>query len=219
MALGWRGQYVRYKDFFLNVFGIYKTRPDLKSFLEIILSSLTISFFAIFALRPTLSTIAELLQEIKGREETEAKLAQKIKDLDKAKSVYNQEFQRIVLLNTAIASQPPVESFVNQIQALTEKNSATLNKVSIAETTLVGPEQKNDNPDLSLLPEGAGGMPFSVTAKGKYASFIDLFSDLENFRIPILVDTFGISKNPEEATLILAISGRTAYLAQEEVKK
>lgn len=221
MALAWRGQYIRYKEFFLNVFAVYKSRPDLKTFMEIILSAITISFFAIFALRPTLSTIAQLVKEIRQREELETKLIQKIKDLDTARTLYNSESRRIALVETAIPSKPPVETFVNQLEALSQSRGVTITNITIGETVLGGADPVKTDNELSILPEGANGMSFSISASGDYSSFVNIFSDLENFRMPAVLDSFGISARVSEEgrQLVLAISGRTPYLAKEDQNK
>ena len=81
MAGGWRSNYLRYRSFFLNIYNVYKRRPDLKMFMEILLSLGTISFFAAFALRPTALTIVDLLEQIDEKETTIEKMDQKIQNL------------------------------------------------------------------------------------------------------------------------------------------
>ena len=112
MALGWRGNYLRYKDFFLNTLLIYRKRPDLKMFLEASLSLITILVFLLFALRPTLITIATLVREIKGKEELVAGLDQKIANLDAAEVVYSQEEQRINRVREAVPVSPEPDVFL-----------------------------------------------------------------------------------------------------------
>ncbi|MDP1710294.1 MAG: hypothetical protein Q8L28_01635, partial [bacterium] len=90
MAQGWRKEYSRYKEYFLNVVNLYKQRADLRVFLEIILSLTTITIFAIFALKPTAVTIIGLVNEIKDKENSLSGLNQKINDLKTARNIYNQ---------------------------------------------------------------------------------------------------------------------------------
>jgi hypothetical protein len=61
MALGWRQGYSRYRAYFLNIYNLYKQRPDLRMFLEILLSLGAIAIFAAFAVRPTALTIVQLM--------------------------------------------------------------------------------------------------------------------------------------------------------------
>ncbi len=80
MALGWRKDYLRYRSYFLNVLNLYKRKEDLRMFLEIMLSLSAISFFSIFALRPTFLTIATLLKEINAKKGTIITMDTKIKN-------------------------------------------------------------------------------------------------------------------------------------------
>ena len=84
MALGWRGSYSRYKEFFLNITALYKKKAELRAFLEIILSLSTIIIFLLFALKPTVITIVSLLQQIREKQDTLSGLTQKVSDLQKA---------------------------------------------------------------------------------------------------------------------------------------
>jgi hypothetical protein len=115
MALGWRKDYLRYRSYFLNIVNVYKQRRDVKAFLELILTLVTISFFALFALKPTLLTIIELLREIEAKEETVEKMDTKIQNLQQAQTLYIQEAARIKLLETAIPDKPAPDLFVRQI--------------------------------------------------------------------------------------------------------
>ena len=90
MALGWRGSYSRYKEFFLNITALYKKKAELRAFLEIILSLSTIIIFLLFALKPTVITIVSLLQQIKEKQATLSGLTQKVSDLQKASSLLQQ---------------------------------------------------------------------------------------------------------------------------------
>ena len=106
MALGWRKDYLRYRSYFLNIVGVYKQRKDLRMFLELLLTLVTVSFFAAFALRPTLLTIIELLKEIDTKEETLTKMSTKIQNLQQAQTLFLQEQSRISLLETTIPDTP-----------------------------------------------------------------------------------------------------------------
>ncbi len=216
MALGWRSQYLRYQEFFLNVLAVYKTRRDLKMFLEILLSAGAVSFFAVFALKPTLLTIASLYTQIKSREETLAKMNQKIKDLGEARVAMSRE-SRIPLVESAVPNDPAVESFVRQIEGLSASHSLKLLGISIGEVVLVGPPSPKKRDAQTLpLPEDAKEVDFSITASGDYSSFLALVSDLERVRRPVKVEVVGINSSKVETgkVLVLVINGRTPYLGE-----
>ena len=68
MEAGWRKEYTRYRGFFLNIAQVTQKRQDVKLFLEIALTISTIVIFTIFALKPTMVTIAEVVKEIKHKD-------------------------------------------------------------------------------------------------------------------------------------------------------
>lgn len=215
MALGWRSDYLRYKDFFLNILLVYKKRPDLKMFLEAGLSLITILVFSIFALRPTLITIASLVREIRTKEETVKKMDEKIANLDAAEVIYSQEDQKINVVRQSVPSGPEPEAFLRQIEGLSQTTTASVLGVSFGEVTLSGEEPvKKSKEVLKALPEGAQALTFSVSATGDYLVLSKFLADIENLRRPINVDAAGMSSSQtaEGATLTLVISGRTPYI-------
>lgn len=218
MALGWRSQYLRYQEFFLNILAVYRSRRDLKMFLEIILSLGAISFFSIFALKPTLLTIASLYTQIKSREETLAKMNQKIQDIGAARGAISRE-SRLPLVESAVPNDPAIQTLVRQIEGLSASHSIKLLGISIGEVTLVGPEAaKKRDTQTTPLPEDANEVDFSITASGDYSSFLALVSDLERVRRPVKIEVVGINSSKVETgkVLVLVINGRTPYLGKTE---
>ena len=142
MNPSWRKNYLRYKTYFLNVVARYKEREDVKVYLEILLSLLTISVFAVFALRPTLITIAQLIKDIQGKKETVAKMDEKIGKINKAKVLYDSEKERIALLDTAIPAKPQAEVFIRQIEGLVGKDNTLLDSFQTGKVVLW---EKNQN--------------------------------------------------------------------------
>ncbi len=217
MALGWRRGYLRYKSYFLNVISVYKRRKDLRMFLEITLSLVAISFFAVFALKPTLLTIAELTKEIKTKEETVAKMDEKIQNLERGQQIYTQEQTKISLLKDTIPSAPVPDSFVRQIEGVTTKHPVTILGMSIGEVILVGEEKvQKRGKELEALPGGARGITFSISATSSYLDLAAFLSTLQNLRRPVKIDAATINSSETDIGrfIVLVITGRTPYLRE-----
>jgi Tfp pilus assembly protein PilO len=217
MALGWRKDYLRYRSYFLNIVNVYKRRQDLKAFLELILTLAAISFFALFALKPTLLTIIELLREIEKKEETVNKMNTKIQNLQQAQTLYIQEEARIKLLETAVPSNPAPDLFVRQIEGLATSYPVNLLGITIGEVTLLGEEkEKRSKSELEPLPEGSKGITFSISIAGSYQGVVNFLSALEDIRRPVKIDALNILSPQLEETqnLILVVTGRTPYLKE-----
>lgn len=218
MALGWRKEYFRYKEYFLNILNIYKQKEDLRMFLEILLSLATISFFATFALRPTLVTIATLVKDIKSKEEIVAKLDTKIQNLTTAEALLQSEISRVPFIENSVPNSPSPETFVRQLEGLAAKNGVNLLGISIGQVTLRGETQtKPAEEGLAPLPESALAVSFSLSVSGNYLELLSFLSDLEKLRRPLAIDTTGItsSQTGEGKVLVILVSGRTPYLTKK----
>ncbi|RLC32718.1 hypothetical protein DRH13_01255 [Candidatus Woesebacteria bacterium] len=215
MALGWRKDYLRYRSYFLNIVNIYKQRRDLKVFLELLLTLATVSFFAVFALKPTLLTVIELLKEIETKEETVEKMNTKIQNLQQAQVLYLQEEAKIVLLATAIPDNPAPDLFVRQIEGLATSYPVNLLGVTIGEVTLLGEEREvRSRDERQPLPEDSKGITFSISIAGNYQELVNFLAALENMRRPVKIDAVNIISPQVEETqnLVLVVTARTPYL-------
>lgn len=104
-------------------------------FLEIILSLAAISFFSIFAIRPTFLTIAELLKEINTKKETAAIMDTKIKSLQTAQEILNQESIRIPIIDLSVPKSPQPQIFVRQIEGAASTAKVKVLGIRVDETT------------------------------------------------------------------------------------
>jgi hypothetical protein len=217
MYQDWRRRYFRYKDFFLNIHQLYKKRQDVKMFLEFALTLATTGIFLVFALKPTVITILDLVKEIKAKEETLAKMDTKIKNLKKAQSIIIQEDSKISILKSAIPDNPDPVGMSRQIEGAAYTNAVNIVGISVAETTLVGEEKAaTDKKDSMTLPGGASPLTFSAGFSGGFDSLISLISNIESTRRPIKIDSLILtkpkSKDADQNILGLAVTGRAPYL-------
>jgi hypothetical protein len=216
MATGWRVQYFRYKDLFLNIVTLYKQRRDLRAFLEVVLSLSTIIIFVVFALKPTAITIISLYGQIKNKENTLSSLNQKISDLQTASKAYNQNKDAVSKINAAIFGIPEPDTVSKQVLGLATKDSVTLLGISVGQITLLGKSTLPKDPSTKPLPENALPMPISISAKGNFSSLLSFVKDLENLRIPIKTDSLTINSSQTEggSVIVVTIIGRVPYLGK-----
>lgn len=217
MATNWREQYLRYKDFYLNIQSLYKQRSDLRAFLEIILSISTVIVFLTFALKPTALTIISLYGQIQEKKQTSADLSKKLTDLQTANANFTKNESVIPDIDISVGNFPQPSVIVQQIQAAAVKDSVTILGVSVGEVILTGSVSgKKLSSDLKPLPGGAREMPISISAKGSYSSLSTFLADLENLRTIINLDSVGINSSETEQgkTIVSIISGRVPFLGQ-----
>jgi hypothetical protein len=227
MHPGWRKNYLRYKSYFLNVAGQYRERADVKVYLEILLSLATVTVFSIFALRPTLLTIAELIKEIETKNGTIAVIDSKIQDLSKAQRLNDQQKANIALLKIAIPQEPSPDIFARQVAVLTQRNQTPLSSFSLGKTLILGEKtsksttaQETSKTDSSKVqPEVIG---FSVQTKVGIVDYLkasSLLGEIERMRRPVGINSFTFSsaedKDEGEKILIFTVTGYLPYLKSE----
>ena len=208
MALGWRKEYLRYKTFFLDIQKIYRERGDIKMFLELLLSLAAVSVFGIFALRPTLLTIAGLYQEIKTKNQTLAQMETKITNLQAAQTTLIAQSAVLSLLETAVPDHPQPEAFIRQIRGLADKNALSISGFSVNKIALKGTEKE----------EATAAMSFSGTVSGSYPNLLSFLQDLEKIRMPVTISLFNLNlaKSEKESVLSLSVTGSVPYLTLNE---
>jgi len=215
MALSWKKDYLRYKELYLKLLIVYKKRNDVRMFLEIILSLITITFFSIFALKPTLLTVSQLIKDNKEKQETINKMEQKIKNIVTAQNIYDQNIDKISLIDQAVPNTPTPENLLRQIEGISYKNFVTVVGSSINEVVLIGEEKKKTNKnEIKNLPENVSTITFSINVTGPYLSLYSFLFDLENSRRPLIINNISINSSRKEdySIVVMSISGQTPYI-------
>jgi len=227
MHPGWRKNYLRYKSYFLNVAGQYRERADVKVYLEILLSLATVIVFSIFALRPTLLTIAELIKEIETKNGTITVIDSKIDNLSRAQRLNDQQKANIALLKIAIPEEPSPDIFARQIEVFTQRNQTPLSSFSLGKTLILG-EKTSKSPVPKVANEEdssgvqSGRIGFSVQTKVGITDYLKastLLGEFEKMRRPVGINTFTFSaaedKEEEQKILIFTVTGYLPYLKSE----
>lgn len=196
----WKESYSRYKGFFLNIVELYKKRSEVKIFLELILTVVSLVIFSVFALKPTLVTIIELVKEIQAKEETIGKMDEKIKNLIAAQTNLSRERESLILLDQAMPIYPYPEQTMGQFVGLANEKQIGLESVNLGDISLKGGVSKNrsSSSDLEKLPENVNSFDITVNMNGSFESLIDTLAYIEKMRRPVKIDSVSLSKSVSE---------------------
>ncbi len=221
MNPGWRSSYIRYKSYFLNVMARYRERADVKAYLEILLSLATISILAIFALKPTLVTISQLIKEIEAKKEALTKMNEKIQNLSRAQNLYEKEKSKILLLSSAIPEKAAPELFARQIQGLADKHKVDVPSLGIQGGVILGGQSLPRSPETSQSKENVNELKFSINVDSSlegYIRLVNFLTDLEKLRTVNKIDSLKIAtitKNNQKS-LLMSINGNLPYYFKQQ---
>lgn len=212
----WRRNYQRYRSYFSHIVSQYKDRGDLMSYLEVILSLITISIFALFALRPTLVTIAELIREIDVNTQTIKTMDEKLQNITRAQTLYDRERSKILLFLSAVPTGVSPETIIRQVEGLSAKHNVTVTSATLGEAAIIGPtpQQTDDKSAQLVLPKSINNdisyiaLTITVsTSLSDYPSLQGFLSDAEKMRVPLAITQMTTStvRNRESRELILVM--------------
>ena len=176
-----------------------------------------VTFFVIFAIKPTIATIAELLAEIKAREELNQQLDNKISQIFAAQNLYNQVYDRLYLLDQALPTNSEFTRFSQTVEGGRLEAGLGLNTLNYSSIVLT--EKKNPKAPAKENQE----FKFSTGLRGHYLNLKTFLEDLFNQRRIIYVNSLKISQgkaNQEQERadnlpLVITINGKTFYLNNE----
>jgi len=194
----------RYSRYFVNLGSFYKTKKA-KVYTGLIATLVTVIFFIVFAIKPTLVTIAQLIRQVKDQRLVLTILEGKIKNLSKAQINYLDNESKIYLLDEALPTNAEVDSLAKQLEALSRKAEVSIKSFRINETRLNTIEKKTITKKESV--------DFSITVIGNYENlrkFITLLSDLRRV-ISVKSFVFQVGRDAN-GILALNINGQSWFL-------
>lgn len=187
MAANWQTN--NYQKYFLNFVALYNKRPDLKAYTEILLSIVTIGIFIVFAIKPTLVTIAQLITKINEQQQTSNDMDTKIKNLGIAQNLYSREQSNINLLNQAVPTGPDVANYVRQIEGVMKKENVTpltmsIDQVNVLAASISATQVTTANPAAANI---------TISINGGYTPLLALLQDIESLRRPASLSKLSFS--------------------------
>lgn len=196
------------KDSFKNTRLKYlQLLPDFKAekaqkFTTLILTFFALSFFGLFAINPTISTIAELNKQLEDNKVVDEKLAQKISNITTLQQKYTALQPDLPIIFASIPKMPEIPLFVAQIQAVAANSNITL------ETLQTFPIDVNKNP----VQRQFSSYSFALTADGNYNDLSNFLSGLSSMQRIVEVDIISLTrKSGVSNSLQLTLKGKTFF--------
>lgn len=186
----------------------FEKLPDFKekkiqAFITIALTLIALSFFAIFAINPTLSTIANLQKQSEDNTFVEQKLDVKFSNLNTLTESYKSIEPDLSYVYNALPKTAEVPSLIGQFATLGTQNNVIVSRVQTYEV------------DLTKKQEGAqkfSTVGFSIEAQGTYTNILKYINAVTDFERIVTIDTISLSKGTEKgANLKLSIRGKAYF--------
>lgn len=202
-------------------------KPVTRVSVELVMSLLTVIFFALFALRPTLNTMSQLVKEIEDKQKVNEALTKKIAALSTAQNEYLTYKERFSILDTAVTSNLKLDEVLFYVEYMAGKSGIKLTGLRIREFPVaqIG-ETAVDTPE-EAAPEKVGEAPaavvpvpkkqtigiyeLSLSFTGEYAKMLNFFSELERTRPLFSVQGFSFTTRRDRDNVFQLSANTTVY--------
>lgn len=189
-----------YEKYYKEFVPILKKEKNQKYF-TLILSVIASILFLIFAINPTLTTIANLKKQISDAIFVEERLSQKINNLSSLSQEYLEIENDIPYIIDAVPEKPQVPTLIGQIQAIGQDSSVQIFNISVLPVSL------NGGPSTQ-----SASFAFDITGNGSFANIQNFLSTLTNMQRAISVASIQISRgNGQSEALDFIIHGLAYY--------
>jgi Tfp pilus assembly protein PilO len=208
-GFNYKQDYSRYRYHFGRIYQFYQ-KPVAKVSTALLLTIFTTIFFAVFAIRPTLVTIAELLRKIEDQRQTLAEMKKKAGALNAAQQEYDAKADVRARLDQAIPEEDGVSLLIKNIEGAAAQNQVAVASLQVQEYIYgpPGPSNSNEAQELEV----------SSSYKSGYVNLKPLVREL--FYLPRLlaIDSVNLvtkDENRNQTTvgeLTLTVGSRVFYL-------
>ena len=176
------------------------------SYFTITLSLISLSFFGLFAIRPTLITGISLMKNVSDQKNLNAEYENKIASVIRAQSEYEKIRDYLPLIEYAIPNRAQFQSLAYSLEEIAEKNALVIDQLQI-EGVPVSAEKPSD-----VLKE----YNFSLIASGSFESAFSFITHLINLRRIVTIQSLELiqdsnAESTESGSIRLTLKGNTYY--------
>lgn len=164
--------------------------PDLKEervqkFTTLILTLVALSFFGLFAISPTLSTIARLQKELEDNKFIDQQLKTKINNLSSLQAKYAEIENDLPFAFSAIPKNPQAPLLTAQVHAVAKQAGVVPTSFQVYQ---VAADSKGTGP------QGYTSFLFGFSGNGNFDSIERFISSIVNIERVIAINSLSISK-------------------------
>jgi len=170
----------------------FYNQPVARASLELFLTIGTVAFFALFAIRPTLLTMSNLIKELDDKKVLDTQLSEKIASLQSSQIQYAQLEQRLPLLDEAIPLQPQFYDAIVLVEKVASDNNLVIQNLSLQ---TIPADKELDQP---LTSQTRQFLPFRVTLSGDYESIKNFVSQVQSLRRLFTVESIVFNAKEEK---------------------
>lgn len=169
-----------------------------QKFTTIVLTVITLSFFGVFAINPTVSTILKLRKELEDNKFVDNQLTEKIQNISTLQKKYLTLQNDLPFVLSAVPKNSEVPLLAAQIQAIAKNSNVSIVDYQTFEVEI--PQKANKQGYLSFS--------FALSAEGSYNDLHKFITSLSNMQRVVSFELLSLTKKTGSSFLQMAVKGR-----------
>lgn len=188
-----------YDKYYQELLPYFKEEKNQRYFMLILTFGASI-FFLLFAISPTISTIAKLNKQIADSKFVDQKLSEKINSLSTLSQSYNNLSQDLQFVTNAVPIKPEAPTLAALIQGVADESSTQLTALHVSSIEFSGQAASNSS-----------NFSFSISGNGSYESINNFVSSLSSMQRVITINSLQFTKGAQEGNVGVEIGGSAFY--------
>ncbi len=187
-------------------------KPVASVSLELFFSLFAVIFLVALAVKPTLITISELIKEIEDKKILNQQLSQKVASLSTVQDIYQENQQRMLVLDEALPPAPQLSEALKMLEKLALESNVTLHGIDSRE---VPPEDVVKN----QLFQSRKNILLNVRITGLFDDMHRYIEELRSVRRLFVVDSISFSfiESSGKKELQAQLNVNVQYFSQDAV--
>lgn len=188
----------------------FEMLPDFKEertqkFTTLVFTIIALSFFGLFAISPTLSTIANLNKQLSDSKFVDQELQSKINNLYLLQQTYGQLTPDMPYVLDSFPKNPQVPLLIAQLQSLAQSTNVAITGLQTFEIEI---------PNSSVNTKEYYAFSFSISANGSYESISKFIDSMIKMQRIVSINILSLSRNSGEGPPTQLNFKGTAYFKQ-----
>ena len=209
MAFDYRTEYQRYRQYYVNLRRFYQ-KPVARVSFFVLLSFMTVVFFSVFAIRPTVTTIGALIRDIEDKRRINDQLSIKIKALDEVQAVVISMRNDVPLVTDALPESAALGRLTQEMEFVAKSKGVVVTGMRFQPVTLTDPATS----DKQLK---AKAVDWSISVGGtleNLRAFVDDLERLDRVLVLVKVQWIGASEayKKQGFPVLVEIEGQAFFL-------
>lgn len=188
----------------------FEMLPDFKEermqkFTTLVFTIMALSFFGLFAINPTLSTIANLNKQLSDNKFVDRELQDKINNLYLLQQKYSQLTPDLPYVLDSFPKNPQIPLLVAQLQSLAQSSNIVITSLQTFEVEV---------PNSSVSTKKYYAFSFSISASGSYENLSEFINSVVKMQRIVSINILSLSRNTGEGPPTQLNFKGTAYFKQ-----